>query len=117
MKKTSKRITGIALSAMMMVSALPVSNIISTKNGTSFIAGITANAADYSTAKFYKTINGDTYIYASGLIYKINNSTVSIVGIHSSASGKAYNIKAPSYLNYNSRRYDNIRQVFWFLGS
>lgn len=113
MKKTSKRITGIALSALMMVSAIPATNSI-IGGSTPLITGITANAADYSTAYHYRTINGNDYIYACGLIFKItkkatsqtNHGTVSIVGLHSSSSNYSYKISLPSYLQYNLRRYD-----------
>lgn len=115
MKKTNNRIAGIAVSALMMLSSLPLS-----QNGTgadnSLIMPISAEALDYSEAYHYRTINGETYVYASALIFKVTKNstslsspgTVSIVGIHSSAARNPYNynITVPAYIKFAGRRYD-----------
>lgn len=115
MQKMRKTVTGIAVSAMMLMSALPLTPDAA-GNAGSLIASITAEAADYSEAYHYRTINNEVYLYASGLIYKITKKagsttspgTLSIVGVHSSAARApySYQIKVPSYIKYASRRYD-----------
>ena len=56
MQKMRKTVTGIAVSAMMLMSALPLTPDAA-GNAGSLIASITAEAADYSEAYHYRTIN------------------------------------------------------------
>ena len=96
-KKTIKSL--ICAASAAVICAAPIAPTFA---GLSPVTGITAEAATATpaTASFYKTIDGDKYYSASGLIFKDNNDgTVSIAAISKANAS----IVAPAAIKYGSK--------------